>query len=295
MGKPPRSLRQTASDSLGQREVLEHITELLKGTDFKKVSITPPARDGGMDVLAVREEFGAIRRYAIEVKAWKSLISADTVRSLMGYLAEDPSLTEFWLVGNKFSNSAHQAAEKSPRVRLFTFEDFERAMKPRRQRRRTARTPVGKAVLINHAQITTTSAALLLLIEERLVGLREERPNSAAAKSTKNQEIAQYESLRGDVATVAAAVTEFKKGTIKEAEVVKATKTFADGVRSWWTKSHQKICDKAFDMGLFLSAVGICSMVGSGGQMAVVVSAALVGGKPIAGVLREVAKKITKD
>jgi hypothetical protein len=36
-------------------------------------------------------------------------------------------------------------------------------------------------------------------------------------------------------------------------------------------------------------------MVGSGGQMAVVVSAALVGGKPIASVLREVAKKIIKD
>jgi hypothetical protein len=48
--------------------------------------------------------------------------------------------------------------------------------------------------------------------------------------------------------------------------------------------------------GLFTSAVGICSMVGAGGKMAVAVSPVFVGGKPVAQALKGlIPKRFTAD
>lgn len=177
---------------------------------------------------------------------------------------------------------------------MFTLTELEQALTPHHQETRGSRTVAGKAILANKSQITTTSAALLLLIDERLKLLRQELPNSGEATSLRDQTIEQYEQLKRELVAFRQLVFEFREGSAKEREMVKASKSFAEGVGSWWTKSHERICDKALDMSLFLSAVGVCSMAGSGGQLAVVVSAALVGGKPIANVLKEISKKAFK-
>jgi hypothetical protein len=295
MGKPPRKLRQLAASPGVEKRVLDYMVELLRRSDYT----ASPANSSSkreVDILAYRDEFGQRRQYAIEVKAHIKPVGADEIRRLAGYMSDAGGLNEVWLVGNNFTHSAREAANHFEKLRLLTFEDFEEAMRrPKQEKPRKGRTVVGKAVLVNHAQIVTTTAAMLVLIDERLSSLREERPNSPDRKSEKKEDMAQYERLKVDVVAIASAVQQFRQGAIKEAEVSKATKTFSDGVRGWWTKSYDKICDKALDISLFLSAVGICSMAGSGGQMAVVVSAALVGGKPIASVLRDVAKKITSD
>jgi hypothetical protein len=86
-------------------------------------------------------------------------------------------------------------------------------------------------------------------------------------------------------------VSRFKKDEVKEAQVVKSVSTFAQGIRNWWDKDHDKICAKTYDMGLFAAAVGVCSFAGAGGPMAVAISAALVGGKPVADAFKGIAKK----
>jgi hypothetical protein len=91
-------------------------------------------------------------------------------------------------------------------------------------------------------------------------------------------------------------VAAFMKGTEKEAKVVRSIRTFADGVELWWNKRHDAILTKTFDMGLFTTAVSICSMAGAAGNMAVAVSAVLIGGKPVAQALKGlIAKRLKAD
>ena len=45
-------------------------------------------------------------------------------------------------------------------------------------------------------------------------------------------------------------------------------------------------------MGLFTAAVSVCSMVGSGGTMAVLMSGTLAGGKPIIDMLKGMKRKL---
>jgi hypothetical protein len=72
--------------------------------------------------------------------------------------------------------------------------------------------------------------------------------------------------------------------------VENAATTFVQGVRNWWTKDHEKICDKGYDAALFTLCVGVCSLVGAG-AIAVAVSGALVGGKTIVEALKALPKK----
>jgi hypothetical protein len=51
-----------------------------------------------------------------------------------------------------------------------------------------------------------------------------------------------------------------------------------------------RICDKSFDLGLFLSYASMCCLAGSGGLMAAAVSGAIVGGKPVVDVVKSLFK-----
>jgi hypothetical protein len=116
--------------------------------------------------------------------------------------------------------------------------------------------------------------------------LRRARLNTDEAQA----EIAFFERLKGELEAFRGAVVDFSNGKEKEATVVKSTKSFEQGVREWWTKGHEKICQNAFEMAMFTTAVGICSLAGSGGKAAVIISGTLVGGKRIADVLKSVKK-----
>jgi CheY-like chemotaxis protein len=151
----------------------------------------------------------------------------------------------------------------------------------RRRRHRRSRPAVAASLSANLSQITLSSNALLLLIDERLGALEEERPNSLEARGRRDEQIEDYRNLRGLVEEFTGSVVGFAKGALSERAAVKATMSFAEGIRSWWTKKNQVICQRAFDMTLFLSSVAICSMAGAGGAMAVAVSGALVGGKTV--------------
>jgi hypothetical protein len=133
---------------------------------------------------------------------------------------------------------------------------------------------------------------LLLLIDEKLSSLRERRPNSEEAQALQREQIELYESIRRNLAVLKEAVRAFAAERISERKTISAVKSFADGVKGWWSKGHEQICEKAFDMSMFLSAVAICTAAGSSGNLAVTVSAALVGGKPVAEALKGALKKL---
>jgi membrane-bound inhibitor of C-type lysozyme len=159
-----------------------------------------------------------------------------------------------------------------------------------------ARTKIGKAVEANEKEINLAVAGLILQIDAKIEALQGERPNSDEAIAERDAQITKCERKRAELEHIQTMVAAFKKGTVKEAKVVKSVKTFADGVASWWNKGHDAILTKTFDMGLFTTAVGVCSMAGAGGKMAVAVSAVLVGGKPVAQALKGlIPKRFTAD
>jgi hypothetical protein len=131
-------------------------------------------------------------------------------------------------------------------------------------------------VLTNRKELVLHSAALLALIDEKIEALSNDRPNSPEAKKGRDEAITAYEGLRRDLTDLQATALGFVRGDVKEAAVAKSARTFAEGVRDWWNKAHVRICDRAIDMAVFTASVGICSLAGSGGKMAVAVGAVLV-------------------
>jgi hypothetical protein len=83
---------------------------------------------------------------------------------------------------------------------------------------------------------------------------------------------ARYESVRRELENLrnaAAGLDERESASKENAEI--AAMSLGRCVRDWWNERHIEICGKAFDAGLFMSCVAVCSLAGSGGQLAVAV------------------------
>jgi hypothetical protein len=162
-------------------------------------------------------------------------------------------------------------------------------LKPRRMR-----TAIGQSVQANSVNIILSVASLVFLIDDKLASLRDGRRNDLDALA---EEIAHYESVKRDLEALRDVAIEVKQGKVDEEAVIKATTAFSQGVRNWWDKKHVEICDKAYgaalrtyDAALFCSCVSLCSLVGCGGPIAVAVSGALIGGKPVIEALKALRK-----
>jgi hypothetical protein len=254
------------------------------------------------DAIAEKHEVYGLRKIAIESKNYEhALMGADVMSIMADYqpAIEGALVDGIVIVARRISPSARSMTEGKRGFYCLTIDELEDTLKKPASDgdglidapvARNARSKVAKAVIGNWIQIGLSAEALLLLIDEKLDQLRAERPNSSEAKVSRDAEITHYEALKQQLQAFRGTVLNFSKGKANETAVVKSTKSFVNGVRDWWTRGHEKICEKAFDMGMFLSAVGICSLAGSGGQTAVLVSAALVGGKPVIDALKSMKK-----
>jgi hypothetical protein len=144
------------------------------------------------------------------------------------------------------------------------------------------KTGIGKAIVLNRDAIVLSADSLLLLLDEKIASLRSERLNSEEAA----REIERFEDMRRALEGFRGAALTFTAGKSGERPAVESAETFAGGVSAWWTKDHQKICNSAFTMSLFLTGVSICSLAGAGGSLSAVIVGTLVGGKPIADAIK---------
>jgi hypothetical protein len=202
-------------------------------------------------------------------------------------------LDEFWIVytqGDWTLSGYRQINDR--RVRILRLDELQKVLRVKRSRSTSkARTKIGKAVEAHGDQILIAVAALMLQIEGKIAVLRDFIPNSPEAIAKRDGEISDFERTRGELETIREMVVQFRKNEVSEAKTVQAVKTFSEGVRLWWNKSHDKICDKAYDMGMFATAVTICSIAGASGNVGVALSAAMVGGKPVVDVVKALSKK----
>jgi restriction endonuclease len=277
--------KRPTAESRSSLESSRHVADVFRqlGWDIESES---RSRDDGADFHAVRADGFLYQRIAVEVKTSNRPVSVSAVRSLAGIVAASGKMTNGILIAKRFTREAQSAAANLPNLNLVTFERLEEQVFRETGSRSRARTRAGRAILANQPEIAVTSAAIIVLIDERLAQLRNERPNSSEATSDKESSIEQYERLKQDVTALADAAAKFRQGAVSEREAVKASKSMFDGIRGWWDKGHEKICERTFDMGLFATAVSICSMAGAGGKVTVAVSAALVGGKQLGTALK---------
>jgi hypothetical protein len=151
---------------------------------------------------------------------------------------------------------------------------------------RTTRTAIGQAVLQNQLSIELIASSLVLFIDEKLSLLLQTPPNSDDARAIRDQEIADCEELKRKVELFLSSAGQFAFDETKEDAVVESTTSIAEGIGAWWHKCHVQICGDVFKMGLFTLGLSLCSLAGSGGVLAAIVPGVLVGGKPVADVLK---------
>ncbi|MDA9520023.1 hypothetical protein XI06_06520 [Bradyrhizobium sp. CCBAU 11434] len=285
--------RIQAQEMVTESQLVHQVTEILKAGKVRVLEQGKSRRMMG-DLLASRTELGQERRYSIEVALE---ISNEKIREHFGrfrnYVRQSKQpfqdFDEYWLVGYKYAGEAMRKRPENDRhFRVLDLEELRTLFVPPRspKPKGKAQTKIGKAIETNEKEILLAITGLILQIDSKIETLRDLRPNSPEAIAEQGAHISEYERMRAELERIQVMVNAFKKGEQKEAKVVKSVKTFAEGVQGWWTKKHDEILAKTFDMGLFTTALGICSMAGAGGKFGVVVSAALVGGKPVAQALK---------
>lgn len=281
-----------------------HVAELLRRAGF--IVDKGVIQQGiTVDLLAEAAQAGVKRRYAIECKDYQRPFNSGNANTVLrawesSFLPREAD--ELWVVTNEYTPRAKARFRKAD-ARLWTFKELEEIVGGLTDEKRRNSTSgqnvrgkkVIKSVSANRPQILLLSSALRLLLDEKLAALRQERPNSEEAIANRDAQIADYENLRTELHALTENIEASKSHPEeREKNINKSVRSFSDGVRNWWDRGHEKICAKAYDMSMFLSAVTICSLAGAGGQTAVAVSAVLVGGKPVADALKGLLKRSGK-
>jgi hypothetical protein len=151
-------------------------------------------------------------------------------------------------------------------------------------------TRVASTVVQNKSEIAVLAEALAIQIDSKIAKLKDQKPNSPNAIAARDNEISDYEALKAQVTALQRAVAKLTKSVETKEQAAKAAMSFGDGVKSWWGKQHANILEKSAEMGVILSAVGLCSLVGVSPNTAMYAATALVGGKSVAAALKGIIK-----
>jgi hypothetical protein len=142
-----------------------------------------------------------------------------------------------------------------------------------------------EVIQTNRPAIVLSIAALVLLIDDRLASLRDERRNDPEAQEA----IERYESIRASLEAV-----RHVADAPDDAAAEKVATSFVQGIRNWWDKKHEEICDKAFDAGIrafdaaiFAGCLGVCALLHPD-PLALAVSGAIARGKTVVDALKAI-------
>jgi hypothetical protein len=282
------SLLVLAATNVQRRVAVDHDFTI----DFIAEGISLPQKDSAV-----------LNRVGIECKLSLTPTIVHSLFDSAKDLFRQAMVDEFWIVTPQIDLSilgGLSPLSEGRRFRIFRAEGFASDLGVRnirdhqssKARRQVARTKSGKAVNANHHEILIAAATLETLVGDRITSLSAAPPNSPDAQTKWKEELSQLEMLSSELKRLRKTVEDFISGEQKESELNTATNSFNAKIEDWWNKDYVRICDSAFNMGMFALGVTVCSMVGSGGTVAVAVSAALVGGKSVAEALRGLKGKL---
>ncbi|OHA09329.1 MAG: hypothetical protein A3A44_03435 [Candidatus Sungbacteria bacterium RIFCSPLOWO2_01_FULL_60_25] len=112
---------------LTPREFEEMTAELLNGLGFEDIILTPPSRDGGRDVIAVRRIHGIPLLFAFECKQYtKRRVQLESLRGLLGTIVYGPSTANIGVLvtTSTFTSGARQFILSEARIDGKDFDDL---------------------------------------------------------------------------------------------------------------------------------------------------------------------------
>jgi hypothetical protein len=293
-----KSIRRLVAEQ--EAELAATVVEIFQAAKFKIVQKTRGRSEMG-DLLAEREELGRDRRYAVELKEKLSLRDANQLLQRFRSHVRTSKIPfrevdEFWVVAGRVDGDARKIrGEYSRQFRILDVDELRSILavpRPVAKPTSKARTRIGKAVEADEKSIQLAVAALILQIDDKLEGLRNERPNSAEAIAARDVRISEYDRMREELESIRQAVTQFAKGKVKEAEVVKSVTTFKDGVRKWWDKGYERILNTTFEGSLFVGAAGVLHLLKADSGFALAVAGTIIGGETVVKGLKALPRKL---
>jgi restriction system protein len=103
--------------ALSPRE-LEQIVAALYARRGYTTTLTPPQRDGGRDVVAVRSDPGEAARVLVECKMYTRPVGVEIVRSLLGVVSDEHANKGVVVTVSRFTRAARALEQANSRVEL---------------------------------------------------------------------------------------------------------------------------------------------------------------------------------
>jgi hypothetical protein len=306
MAKKKRARKPT-----DEQQMVQRLSDMLKQANFNIQHQLDLGSKGRPDLVAEREDLGMYRRYAINVAIVNDparLVSALNALQSYAETRKDSEYDEYWLVSNlSYTEDNRRRRPRFQNVRAFAFKELERMLfrttpKPKSlPKAGTARTTTGKALQEREKEIRLAIAGLILQIDDKLEKLGSERPNSDDAKAKVADEISDYQRMKAELELIRELVVAFQRGKVPEKDVVRATKTFKQGVEEWWTNKSSDILTSTAKGAVLVSSIGLLALMKADSVAAITAVATVINGgaiqkaKQIGKVVKRVAKRLVTD
>jgi hypothetical protein len=277
-----------STDPLIQRDFVQSVALIIEDAGFK----AEPEFNRVFDLSFVAANGD---RIAVECGLRATpYTSRNQIQTWVGrLLGSRPSIKETLVVNHSFPSRTRDLLDGHGGIEMVQYADLpkwlERYKRPK-PKRKSHSARIASSVKANRDQILISTEVLALQIDDKITKLKDQKPNSPDAIDARDSEISDYEALRAQVEDLKKAVAKLTASAKSKEQAAKAALSFGDGVQGWWKKQHANILEKSVEMGLVLSAVGVCSLLGVSPTMAMAAATALVGGKSVAKALKGVIK-----
>jgi restriction system protein len=105
---------------------LEHLVERLYSAMGYSTTLTPSQKDGGYDVMAVKEEVGNRAKIHIECKAWSDNVGEPIMRGLLGVLSDSKATNGICVTTADLTEPAKEFVRRNPRLAYVAGPDLVR-------------------------------------------------------------------------------------------------------------------------------------------------------------------------
>jgi hypothetical protein len=292
----------TANLNISQAHVHRQIVHFLEEAGYK-VSEPDDASLRYVDLLATVVDDGKVHLYAISGHYDIDIELAKDVSSrITEYLISNHRLAahvfEYWIVAFHFRGNLRRQLVLPDRTRLMTFLQFQRLLKagglPKQNRRSKNKGLIVQNITTNRLSILLLSETMLVALDERIARLKEPGPNSDEAIAAAKKELDLYLKFKKQLEQFRFALQHLQGGSKQRTAAIGLSRTFAQRVSKWWDKDSEAICSSTARMSLFGMGLTVAYLTGQAGDMSVMISGVIAGGKPIADVLRSMKDEKTK-
>lgn len=106
----------------------EHLVESLYYHMHYRTSMTRRTHDGGMDIIAERDQIGQRVRLLIQCRKSKNNIGVDKIRALLGVVSDNKASKGVFVTTANFTPDSKKMMKNTGRLELITLTDFQKLM-----------------------------------------------------------------------------------------------------------------------------------------------------------------------